>query len=370
MDTLKRQFNNAIKREGKTITSYYKQEEFQCIFRRNSNTNSTEEHLTILYDVSNNIYQGQLLTYKDKHYLVLNQESIENDIYYKSSLLQCNLFLPVINNGVRLNIPCYIPDLTSPTVINGSVLSTLDGVGMILTESTDIINKISISGDTVYNILGGWFKVVNRYVKDNISRISIERTVQPNFTYSFELTSESDTFMVGESTTLTPIAKIDNIIDPTATITYESSDNTIATVNSNGVVQFISAGVTTITATWVEQNKTAVLSLTVKEEVVEENYTFKITTPLPLQLKLGSSKKFTPSLTDSNEIEQPFTAVWSFNYNGMAQSYFTITYSGNICTIKVSEDAWDLIDKNLTVIATTSDGKYTASVNVVIASGW
>lgn len=370
MDTLKRQFNNAMKREGKTITSYYKQESFQCLFRKNNDTNSTDEHLTIFYDTSNNIYQGQLLTHKNKHYIVLNQESVENDTYYKSSLLQCNLFLPVISNGVRLNIPCYAQDLTSPTIINGSVLSTLDGIGMILTESTDIINKISISGDTVYNILGGWFEVINRYVKDNISRISIERTVQPNFTYSLELTSELDTSIVGESTTLTPIAKIDNIIDSTATIIYESSDNTIATVNNNGLVQFLSAGVVTITATWVEQNKTAVLSLTAKEEVVEENYTFKITTPLPLQLKLGSSKKFTPSLTDSNVIEQPFTAVWSFNYNGMEQSYFTITYSGNICTVKVSEDAWDLIDKNLTVIATTEDGKYTTSVNVLITSGW
>ena len=81
----------------------------------------------------------------------------------------------------------------------------------------------------------------------------------------------------------------------------------------------------------------------------------------------GSVRTFTPKLINSSGVEQTFTAVWSFNYNAMPTSDFTITYDGNKCLVKVKED-WDIVDYTFVLTCTTSDGLYSGSYNAVIGS--
>lgn len=81
----------------------------------------------------------------------------------------------------------------------------------------------------------------------------------------------------------------------------------------------------------------------------------------------GLKRTFTPKLVDSNGVEQNFTAVWTFNYNGMPTSDFVITYDGNKCMISVAED-YDIIDNALILTCTSDDGLYGVSYNAVISA--
>ena len=87
-DVLTSQFNEALTREGNTVTDSTGTTSYKCIFRKNSDKNSSDNRLTIFYPTSEAIEQGQLLKYKDNYFLTLNQETDENDTYYKSDLFK------------------------------------------------------------------------------------------------------------------------------------------------------------------------------------------------------------------------------------------------------------------------------------------
>ena len=358
MNTLKKQFSDALKREGKSITTYYTSESVKCLFRINKDYNNTTNHITIFYDIDSPIKQGQLLTYGGKNYITLNQESIENDTYYKSSLLECNLQIPVVINSVTRHIPCYSYELNSAYATSNNVLTVVDGNGEIITE---LIPELSATAyiDKGFRIMGGYYKVANMYNLDGIVHLMIERGTMPADTYSFTLTSDANSYIEGETTQLIAMAMINDVQDTTATITYSSDNETVATVDSNGLVTLIGVGSVVITATWVERTLTKTLGLSVIADPNVENYTVEVTSSGELTVG-GFTRTFYPTLKDNNgtEVEFPATPVWTFDYNGMSPSDFTITYDGNNCKIKVAEN-YDLIEKILRVICTTADGKWT-----------
>lgn len=370
MDTLKRQFNNAIKREGKTITSYYKQEEFQCIFRRNSNTNSTEEHLTILYDVFNNIYQGQLLTYKDKHYLVLNQESIENDIYYKSSLLQCNSSVPLVSDSIINNIPCYAGDLYSTILSNGSTIDLIDGRVDIITESTDFVNNAKI--DSKSQFMGGYYTLKNKANKSGIAYLYFERGQEPVHTYSLDLTSSTTSYEINTTTQLTATAKTDGLVDNTGTIVFTSSDDLLATVDSTGLVTFKAEGIVTITAIWIENNVQKSLELTITETAIPESYVVEITSPdiSNDEIKIQLTNTFTGIVKDSiGNVVTPTNLVFTIdnNYSGKV----VLTDKGNgTCTIVIDGNAYDLITEQFTLTCQDMYSGFSGTWNLMIVGLW
>ena len=79
----------------------------------------------------------------------------------------------------------------------------------------------------------------------------------------------------------------------------------------------------------------------------------------------GVTRTFTPKLVNSDGVEQTFTAVWTFNYNGMTETDFTKTYNGNKCYIKVAYDE-DIVDNQLILTCTSDDGLYSASYKATI----
>ena len=367
MNTIQKQFSDALKREGKTITTYYKNETVPCLFRKNNDNNSTDNHITIFYDVSAPISQGQLLSFNGKCFITLNKETIENDYYNKSALLECNIDLPIVINGRIKNIPCHVGELQSPTVIEGKVITTLDGRLEIMTESKDEINNIEI--DTKFNLVGGYYELKNKYNKSGISYLYVERTLESPKEYLFEITSDNTEYTKGTTTQLTAKPTINGAIDETAHITYSSSDETVAKVDDNGIITFIAEGSVIITGTWIEQSLTDTLTLSVVAGIPDTpNYTMSITAND--ELAVGMTSTFTPHLKDDGGAEQPFTAVWDINYNGIDKSYLNLTYSDNLCKVKVDDNAYDIIDMDLILTCTTDDGLYSATYTSKVTIGF
>lgn len=365
MNTIYTQFQQALKREKQYITTYYDNMQYPCLYRKVDDYKNTSNHIEIFYDVATPIKQGQLLTHGGKAFIVINKESVENDIYYKSVIKKCNLTIPVIIGGVLKQIPCYSYELSSAYNISNNIIRFVDGKGEIITELIpELSNNIYIN--TGLRIMGGYFAVVNTYDIDGIVHIMLEKRVSPADTYSFTLTSDKTSYIAGDTTQLTALAMINYTQDTTATITYSSSNETIATVDDNGLVTFIGDGNATITATWVEQLLTDSVSFLVSANPSAKSYTITITQSGELTVG-GVVRTFYPTLRDNTGTVIPFptTPVWTFDYNGMPTSDFTITYDGNNCKIKVKEN-YDILGMTLRVICTTADGKWTGYIDAVV----
>lgn len=372
MNTLKKQFSDALQREGKNITTYYTSELVKCLFRINKDYNKTDNHITIFYDIDSPIKQGQLFTYGSKNYLTLNQESIENDTYYKSSLLECNLEIPVVINSVTRQIPCYSYDLSSAYNIANNIISFVDGKGEIITELIpELSNGIYIN--TGLRIMGGYFDVVNTYDIDGIVHIMLKKNVSPPDLYALEITTDLSDYKVGDTATITANPTVNGIPQTDQTITYITSDETLATVDADGVITFLGVGTVVITGIWVEHSEIKdTLSLVISEAdtpPVENTLTITASSD---ELIMGSSTPvtFTPTLKDGSGNVVDFTAKWTFNYNDMPTNYFVITYVGNQCKIKAIDEIYDAIGKYLVLTCTTGDGLYSATHEIIISSGW
>ena len=372
MNTLKKQFSDALKREGKIITTYYTSESVKCLFRKNNDNNNTTNHITIFYDIDNPIKQGQLLTYGGKNYITLNQESIENDTYYKSSLLECNLEIPVVINSVTRQIPCYSYDLSSAYATSNNVLTIVDGNGELLTE---LIPELSATAyiDKGFRIMGGYYKVANMYNLDGIVHLMIERQLTPPDEYALEITTELSEYKVGETATIIPNPTKNGISEIEQTFAYIPSDETLATVDADGVITFLGVGTVVITGIWVEHSEIKdILSLIITEEDAPPVENALTITASSDELIMGSSNPviFTPTLKDGSGNVVDFTAKWTFNYNGMPTNYFVITYAGNQCKVKAIDEIYDTIGKYLILTCTSSDGLSSATHEIMISSGW
>ena len=366
MNTVCSQFQQALKREKQYITTYYDNIQYPCLYRKVDDYKNTSNHIEIFYDAATPINQGQLLIRGGKAFIVINKESVENDTYYKSTIKQCNLTIPVTIGGVVKQIPCYSYDLNSAYATSNNVLTVVDGNGEIITE---LIPELSATAyiDRGFRIMGGYYKVANMYNLDGIVHFMIERDTMPADTYTLYLTSDTTSYIEGNTTQLTALAMInDDVEDTTATITYSSDNETIATVDGTGLVTFLTVGNVVITATWTEQSLTDSVSLSVIADPNVENYTVEVTSSG--ELTVGRfTRTFYPTLIDGsdNVVEFPATPIWTFNYNGMPTSDFTITYEGNNCMIKVANNT-DLIGEILRVICTTADGKWTGYLDAMI----
>lgn len=259
-DTLYSAFAEALKREGKVMTTYTDNTPCDVLFRRNSDRNKATNTTTIFYPADSIVRPGQLLKYKNQVYLSINQETAENDVYLKSDLRQTNATMNFIADGTEHTIPVYANDVNGALVSSGSVISLLSGNVLLLAEDNALTRTLKL--DDKFSSLGRWWKINNLIYKDNLIYIYIQVEAAPQVVYTVDITA-NDSYDRGTVAQFTAIAKANNQIITNATILWQSSDTSKATVDANGFVTFIGLGSVDITATWQEHNTTVSKSITV-----------------------------------------------------------------------------------------------------------
>lgn len=375
-DVLTSQFNEALAREGKIVTDSTGNTSYKCLFRKNSDKNSSDNRLTIFYPVSEAITQGQLLKYKSNYFLALNQETDENDTYYKTDLLQVNSEIHTIvvadsssNTGYELNLRAYAEDLTSVGLTGDSQISIVGGnISFIVQDNADS-RKLAINA--TFTALGATWKIVNLYFKSGLGYVFTERTADaissPVYTVTItggdSVTMEDVTQLVATAT-ITDGATTTTILNPT--IDWSCSDTSLATVSSSGTVIGIAEGNVVITANWAEHDVSATHGMEVKSNVVI-SYTAAITGRS--SIATGRSYTYTVTFSDSSGAAVTLTPVWSFTMDTTDPALLagiTLTYpASNTCKVSVASND-DLVGYTVTLHVKDSNDLCEATYDIVL----
>ncbi len=163
------------------------------------------------------------------------------------------------------------------------------------------------------------------------------------------VTLNKTTLTLVEATSETLVATIQPEEATNKTITWRSSDNTIATVDNNGLVTALKAGNTTITVTTEDGNKTASCKVTVKAKVI--NVTEVKLDQTEISRMESETKQLTVTVLPDNATDK--TVTWSSSNN----SIVTVSDSGLITAIKKGV---------ATITVASNDGNKTATCKVTV----
>jgi len=135
-------------------------------------------------------------------------------------------------------------------------------------------------------------------------------------------------------------------------LSWRSSNTSVATVNSSGLVSGVGAGNATITVTTEDQGKTAISNITVNLPIVP--VTGVAINPASANVGLGGTQQLNAVITPSNATNQ------AVSWNSSDSSIVTVNSTGFITGVSTGM---------ATITVTTQDGNYTSSITVVSASG-
>ena len=174
-------------------------------------------------------------------------------------------------------------------------------------------------------------RVISRVI--SVSSISLDKT--------------SLTMTEGETQSLTATVTPDNATDKS--LSWSSSNNSVATISSDGQVTAVSAGSATITVKTNDGGKTATCTVTVKAKVISVTGVSLNTTSLTMTE--GDTQTLTATVSPSNATDKSVT--WSSSNTSVA----TVSSSG-VVTAKSPGTA--------TITVRTNDGGKTATCTVTV----
>ena len=252
--------------------------------------------------------------------LITITEGDEYQLHYSCSPSSATHLFEDFSNLVFYE-PTYVVD--NPSVISISSEGKVTGLkpGTIGIKPTGRIIKKSSSGNE------------RIYITVKAKTIAVSEV---------RLNKSSLSLNVGESETLTAIVIPDNATNKT--VTWKSSNNSIATVDSNGKVKAVAAGSAIITATADGISSTCSVTVTVPVSSVTLNKS-------ELKLVKGKDETLIATINPSNATNK--TVVWSSNNPSIA----TVDQNGKVSGIT---------EGNAQITVTTNDGAKKATCTVTV----
>ena len=254
--------------------------------------------------------------------------------------------------GISLNIRAN----AVPSVV-GSVFLTLSGP--VNASTTENVAPYALFGDTNGNYkgrtlpIGNYTMTATAYSGTNrggiagtTSSIQFSIVAAPVLVTGITTTPSTSSLLAGN--TVQVVATVLPANASNKTVLWSTSDQTVATVNSNGLVTAESAGEATITATTQDGNFFATTLVTVTQNVPVIGIA---TTPATSSLTAGNTIQITETVLPSNATNK--TVLWSTSNQGVA----TVSNSGLVMAVSPG---------GATIKATTQDGNFLATTVVTI----
>ena len=297
-----RQFDATMNRERIVITDFFDSNiTYEVFFRRNNRGTNPQGKLKLYYAKETPIHIGTIFILKGEIYIVNSKDGIESDIFFTSMAVKCDVTFVVNSNGEYKNIPFTV--VSDKFTVNQGIISVVDGNVIMYTQDNDIARSIKINNE--YYAFGGYYKVGNKFFNNGLAYFYLERQTMPQNDYAITYNGNVS-FDMNDSTTYQlsyTVTNNDNVVE-NPTIHYSSSDETIATVDSNGVMTMLKEGTVDITATYSIASVTTTMTIS-NSSTPSLDYTMEIVTSSnSYSIKVdGSYKTFIVKYYNSEGIE-------------------------------------------------------------------
>ena len=362
-------FKETMQREGITLITFTRKIEFQAFCRIRNDNENQRETIVIYYDAKAPVRSGTLIMIRDEIFITLNKETVENDIYYKSTLVKCDGVFND-NEGEIINIPFYSGNMKSPVSIGNNVVNILNGNIELITEENMLSKQINL--DSTFNEFDRTFKVTNKYSIDGITHIIAEvyANTKPQYTYDVRIEGLDNSWTrPNTSVRLKAIPYINGKVAAiSATFEWENSDTSVAIVDNTGEVTFLSEGEVDIIVRWVEKNIETRSTVTVTDNENFEKWTMEIQGRE--DLKIGYPRTYT-IITKLNNIETYLSDVQCEIINPSTDIEFEmVNFDASNNTLKLQVEKETMIRETFTVRAYHTKKGIEAIINIRITSLW
>lgn len=362
------QFLDYLAREGATVSDYWTHENYNCFFRRNKDTNQTNDNISIYYPIDTNMHPGSLINHYGNTYLILNQESLENRVYHRSDGLNADVMLNTYNSDTMqdISLPCFAYDLTGTTPETSDIMSTINGSVELMTGDNEVSRQLKVNCE--FYAMGNWYTIVSVNFKTGIARIGATIIQSPSTPIVYELSINAEsTYNQGDATTLTASATADESPVSNATLVWSSSNSEIVDITEDGHAMFVGEGTCAISCYWEEHNITDTVYV---EVIVEPEISYVCEIDGVSSMNTGASKTFTAKFYQTDGVTEDTTIVpvWSLDVPSSIKNSVTITgQSGKTITIKVSSGS-GAVGQSFGINLSDSDGLYHTTKTVRITS--
>ena len=355
-----RQFNATMKRECITVSDYYdRTKTYDVFFRRSRRGSNSNGKVRIYFSQDTPIDIGTMFVLKDDTYIVTSRDGDESDVFYTSIAVKCDTSFTVFSNTEHRYVSVPFVTLSDKfTLSSNSTISMVSGAVVIYTGDNSYSREVEIN-ENYYNY-GGYYKVRNTFYNNGLAYVYMTREAKPADRYTLSYNGVTSLDMADATTyqlSYTAI-KNDTVID-SPTLTYVSSDNTIATVDGNGLITLLKEGNVTITATWTDGDNTTTCETTIAITNSSAKPEPTLTISGRTELKCGYARTYTATYTDANgnDVSSNYTSVWTITNATFDTSKLTQTVNGN--QIELSFDDENIIGGTFTLNVVDSDGLYT-----------
>lgn len=243
----KKQFDYTMNRERIIVTDYFDSNiTYEVFFRRNNRGTNPDGKVKLYYAKETPIQIGTIFVLKGEIYIVTSKDGIESDIFFTSMAIRCDVTFVVKSNGEYKDIPLTVAS-DKMTVGYGKIFNVVSGSVVMYTQDNDISRNIKINNE--YYAFGGYYKVGSNFFNNGLAYFYLERQTMPQDDYKITYNGVTS-FDMNDGTTYQLSYTVTNngSVVKNPTIHYSSSDETIATVDSNGLMTMLKEGTVDITA--------------------------------------------------------------------------------------------------------------------------
>ena len=360
----KRQFNATMKRECITVSDYYdRNKTYDVFFRRSKRGSNSNGKVRIYFSQDTPIDIGTMFVLKDDTYVVTSRDGDESDVFYTSIAVKCDTSFTVYSDTEHRYVSIPFVTLSDKyTLSSNSTISMVSGAVVVYTGDNSYSRDMEI--DSAYYNYGGYYKVRNTFYNNGLAYVYMTREAMPADKYTLSYNGVTSLDMKNATTyQLSYTATKNDAVVNNPTLSYTSSDNTIATVDGNGLMTLLKEGNVKITVIWIDGNNTtcettiAITNSGVEPEPTPSIGTLTITGTS--RLKVTVSRKYTATYTDANgnDISSKYTSVWTITNATFDTSKLTQNVNGNQITLSFDDE--NIIGGTFTLNVVDSDGLYT-----------
>lgn len=367
-NTLDRQFESTMMRESTKICDYYDTTKtYDVFFRRNNKGTNPQGKLRIYYAQDTDLSIGTIFLLNNKPYLVINQDAIESNVFCSSMAVKCDLIITAYSKELNkyITVP-FVLDINNDAISSNNTISIADGYTTIYTGLNQYSKIFNINDN--YYCFGGYYKIGNLFYNNGLAYIYMTKETMPAENTYLLIYNGLTSFDMADSTTYqlsyTAIKNDENVNSPT--LTYESSDTSIATVNDTGLMTMLKEGNVTITATWTDGNNTTCsTTIAISNSVVPEPITGTLTLSGRNDVIMGFNRTINAIYSDAegNNISSNYDTVFTITDADFDTSLLKLTDNGN--SVVIYFDTTELLNKTFTLNAVDSEGLFTpASMSI------